>query len=93
VIGKHDGAVNSIALGLIDGAPIVVSGSSDRTISRWNARTGEPIGHGPTACRCSAIIFDESVITIDLDDNVGVAVGLDRGIVLLELFTTDTTLA
>jgi WD40 repeat protein len=31
-------------LGTIDGAPVIVSGSHDNTIRRWNALTGGPIG-------------------------------------------------
>jgi|GEM_PF-816297 len=44
IIGKHHGAVTSIAFVEIDGTPIIVSGSEDGTIGRWNAQTGKPIG-------------------------------------------------
>ena len=44
VICKHNDYVTSIALGAIEGAPVVISGSWDKTLRRWDARTGEPIG-------------------------------------------------
>jgi hypothetical protein len=44
VIGKHDDAVSSVAFGMIDGEPVVVSNSKDGTIRCWRARTGEPLG-------------------------------------------------
>jgi hypothetical protein len=43
-IGRHSSVVLSIAFGIIEGRPIVVSGSGDNTIRLWDARTGEPIG-------------------------------------------------
>jgi WD40 repeat protein len=41
---EHAERIKAIALGVIDGAPVIVSGSYDRTIRRWDARTGNPIG-------------------------------------------------
>jgi WD40 repeat protein len=36
--------IRSVALGTIDGVPVIVSGSFDTGLRRWNAHTGEPIG-------------------------------------------------
>jgi WD40 repeat protein len=44
IVGRHNGEVSSIALGAIDGRSVVVSGSHDRTIRLWDARTVEAIG-------------------------------------------------
>jgi WD40 repeat protein len=40
----HTAAVEAVALGQVDGQPIVVSGSHDRTIRVWDARSGQPRG-------------------------------------------------
>ncbi|MGD9658357.1 MAG: hypothetical protein AB7U61_12115, partial [Methylocystis sp.] len=43
-IGRHQAPVSSVALGAIDGAPVIVSGSTDTTIQLWDARSGAPFG-------------------------------------------------
>jgi WD40 repeat protein len=40
----HSDVVAAVAFGEIDGAPVVVSGSSDTTLRLWDARSGAPIG-------------------------------------------------
>ena len=40
----HTGAVESVAVGELDGPPVVVSGSSDQTVRVRDLATGEPVG-------------------------------------------------
>ena len=49
----HSGTVRSVAVGELDGRPIVASGSSDDTVRVWDLATGTPVGdpltgHGGT---------------------------------------------
>ena len=46
ILGLHTDKVTSVALGKVDGEPVVVSGSHDHTVRLWHARTGQPRG-GP----------------------------------------------
>ena len=39
--------MTALALGAIDGAPVIISGSEDNTIRYWDARTGELLGKQP----------------------------------------------
>ena len=36
--------MNAVALGEVDGEPVVVSGSGDHTVRLWDARSGQPRG-------------------------------------------------
>ena len=40
----HDGIVNAVAVGELDGRPVVVSGGDDRTVRVWDLATGTPVG-------------------------------------------------
>ena len=40
----HAGPVRSVAVGELDGRPVVVSGSSDQTVRVWDLATGQPVG-------------------------------------------------
>jgi hypothetical protein len=44
IMGKHDSVVSSVAFGIIDGEPVIISNSKDGTIRCWGARTNELIG-------------------------------------------------
>ena len=37
----HTGAVRAVAVGELDGRPVVVSGSSDGTVRVWDLATGD----------------------------------------------------
>jgi WD40 repeat protein len=40
----HKRGVNSIALGTLEGRPVIVSGGDDRTVRVWDLATGAPRG-------------------------------------------------
>jgi hypothetical protein len=43
-LGRHTGPVTAVAVGELDGRPIVVSGSHDRALRVWDLGTGDPVG-------------------------------------------------
>ena len=44
VLGRHEDEVTVVTLGKLDGQAVVVSGSYDETVRRWELTTGAPIG-------------------------------------------------
>ena len=42
-LGRHAGAVRSVAVGVLDGRPVVVSGGY--TVRVWDLASGDPVGH------------------------------------------------
>jgi WD40 repeat protein len=38
----HSGSVNAVALGEVNGEPVVVSGADDEMVRLWDAHTGQP---------------------------------------------------
>jgi hypothetical protein len=40
----HTGSVGAVALGEVDGLPVIVSGSRDMSVRVWDARSGQPRG-------------------------------------------------
>src|SRR5258705_12135949 len=43
-LGQHTEGVTAVAVGELDGRPIVVSGGGDSTVRGWGLGTGEPVG-------------------------------------------------
>ncbi|MGH8904472.1 MAG: hypothetical protein ACRDYA_23010, partial [Egibacteraceae bacterium] len=43
-LAGHTNRVEAVALGAIDDTPVIVTGSNDRTVRVWDARTGRPRG-------------------------------------------------
>ena len=44
ILTGHTGAVTAVAIGVLDGLPIAVTGSHDETVRIWNLAEGTPIG-------------------------------------------------
>ena len=44
VISGHHGGVGSVAVGELDGRPVIVSGGSDATVRVWELASGQPVG-------------------------------------------------
>jgi WD40 repeat protein len=74
IVGRHSGEVSSIAVGAIGGRAVIVSGSHDRTIRLWDARTVEAIrrpleGHTLEVNTVAlGVIFDRTVVISGSDD-------------------------
>jgi WD40 repeat protein len=43
-LGRHTGPVTAVAVGELDGRPVVVSGGGDSTVRVWDLGTGNPVG-------------------------------------------------
>ncbi|MBV8348993.1 MAG: hypothetical protein JOZ49_16135, partial [Mycolicibacterium sp.] len=43
-LGRHTGAVEAVAVGELEGRPVVVSGGWDQTVRVWDLATGDPVG-------------------------------------------------
>jgi hypothetical protein len=44
ILGRHTSPVRAVAVGELDGRPVVVSGGDDATVRVWDLRTSTPIG-------------------------------------------------
>ena len=44
LVGRHDFWLSSVAVGELEGRPVIVSGGYDRMIRRWDLATGRPVG-------------------------------------------------
>ncbi|MFC7479827.1 hypothetical protein ACFQX7_06980 [Luedemannella flava] len=76
--------VLAVAVGQLEGQPVVVAGGDDRAVRRWNLATGEPIGH-PMSGHTDAVT---ALATDQLDDQpVVVSGGDDRTVHLWDLAT------
>jgi tetratricopeptide (TPR) repeat protein len=43
LVGRHDGALSAVAVAELDGQPVVVSGSHDRTVQVWDLASGQQL--------------------------------------------------
>jgi WD40 repeat protein len=69
VIGRHGESVNCVALGVIDGQAVLVSGSADNTIRLWDARSGalinQPLaGHTGEVTAVALGVIDGSAVVV-----------------------------
>ncbi|MFI7358231.1 WD40 repeat domain-containing protein [Streptomyces avidinii] len=53
-LGGHTGTVRSVATAIVDGRPVVVSGSRDNTVRFWDLATGEQL-HDPVTGRTDPV--------------------------------------
>jgi WD40 repeat protein len=79
----HSSSVNSVAIGELDGRPVVVSGSSDTTVRVWDLATGAPVGE-PYAGHVGAV---RSVAIGELEGQPLVVSGGDDGVRVWDLAT------
>ncbi|GLW11396.1 hypothetical protein Misp01_65240 [Microtetraspora sp. NBRC 13810] len=71
----HNGAVNAAALGTLDGVPVVVTGSADRTVRVWDLNSGRLV-RDPLMGHTAAVL---AVVVAELDGRpVVVTGGADR---------------
>ena len=68
-----------MAIGQVEGGPVIVSGGDDRTVRLWDAATSEPFELLPLIDLASAIT------SVALDGARRLAVGAELGVALLRL--------
>jgi hypothetical protein len=69
----HTGSVLSVGFGVVDDTPIIVSGSNDRTVRVWDARTGAPTaileGHTDRVGSVGFGVVDDTPIIVSGSDD------------------------
>ncbi len=75
----HTSGVTAVALGILDSRPALATGSYDGTVGLWDALVGVPLGGA------RVIDLTSPVLSVSLGDEGQLAVGLELGVVMLEL--------
>jgi hypothetical protein len=75
----QDGAVLGVAVGELEGRPVIVSTGEDRTVRMWSLRGGAPIGEP---------IWIGSVVATVAAEGSTAAVGAAAGLLLIEWHAT-----
>jgi WD40 repeat protein len=72
----HENYVNAVAMGEVDGEPVVVSGSSDGIMRLWDARSQSLLRIVPLRSKVTSLAMGKDSV---------VAVGAHRGLMVLDL--------
>ena len=77
----HTDEVNAVAIGTLDGTPIVVSGGDDRTIRVWD------LDQAPGTGQRHRIPTNNSVLAVAMSPDGVVVAGTETGIIAIRLLT------
>jgi WD40 repeat protein len=76
-LSVHEEWVYAVALGEVDGKPVVVSGGGDETVRLWDARTLSLLRIVP---------LGSIVMGLAMGKDSGLAVSANRGLLVLDFF-------
>jgi WD40 repeat protein len=79
----HTSPVSAVAFGQLDGRPVVISGSGDRTVRVWDGPLAGLDGLPPIRGNGCRVCIDvaATVLAVAIDDNGQTASGAELGIV------------